>query len=284
MVSGGRGGGACGGRRNPGVSPPGRGYGAGRDLWLCFLVYENWYATEIHKILEQNVEQLGADLGLLGKAVRAYDRASKETYAEVKGKAWPADIQQRIDEDQDPFMLVVRTNFATFDPQRDPWAMIWFSDFRSDPEAIPRTFGTIARKVRAGEDIFRYLASLTEPGRVETGVASLKTEAPQPAQSDRRSVDTQAGVDSLAEEPQPARTTGQGKGSREPARDEPDPGLINDAEVARLLSMSPSWVRKQRFNRRHSLQHHLDIDHVMVGSVPRYRRSDVLAWLETRNR
>ncbi len=72
---------------------------AGRDQWLCFLVYENWYATEIHEVLEQNVEQLGADLGLLGKAVRAYDRASKETYAEVKGKAWPTDIQQRIDED-----------------------------------------------------------------------------------------------------------------------------------------------------------------------------------------
>ena len=47
---------------------------AGRDQWLCFLVYENWYATEIHEILEQNVEQLGADLGLLPE----YNRHAEE--------------------------------------------------------------------------------------------------------------------------------------------------------------------------------------------------------------
>ena len=55
--------------------------------------------------------------------------------------------------------------------------------------------------------------------------------------------------------------------------------LIDDAEIARLLSMSRSWVRKQRFLRRRGLSHVFDIDPVMIGSVPRYRLEDVLAWI-----
>ena len=40
MVSGGRGGGACGGRCNPGVSPPERGCGGGRTLGLAAMSHE----------------------------------------------------------------------------------------------------------------------------------------------------------------------------------------------------------------------------------------------------
>lgn len=55
--------------------------------------------------------------------------------------------------------------------------------------------------------------------------------------------------------------------------------LIGDGEVAELLSMSRSWVRKQRFLRRRGLPHVFDIDPVLIGSVPRYRLEDVLAWI-----
>ena len=58
--------------------------------------------------------------------------------------------------------------------------------------------------------------------------------------------------------------------------------LIDDAEIARLLSISRSWVRKQRFNRRHGLPHVFDLDPVLIGSVPRYRFEDVLAWIDAR--
>jgi predicted DNA-binding transcriptional regulator AlpA len=55
--------------------------------------------------------------------------------------------------------------------------------------------------------------------------------------------------------------------------------LIRDADIARLTSMSKSWVRKQRMNRRRGLPHVLTIDPVRIGSVPRYRLNDVEAWL-----
>ena len=60
------------------------------------------------------------------------------------------------------------------------------------------------------------------------------------------------------------------------------PRLIDDDKIARLLSMSRSWVRKQRFNRRHGLPHVFDLDPVLIGSVPRYRLEDVLAWIDAR--
>ena len=57
--------------------------------------------------------------------------------------------------------------------------------------------------------------------------------------------------------------------------------LVDDAQVAKLLCMSRSFIRKQRFLRRRALPHVFDIDPVMIGSSPRYRLEDVMAWIET---
>jgi predicted DNA-binding transcriptional regulator AlpA len=60
-----------------------------------------------------------------------------------------------------------------------------------------------------------------------------------------------------------------------------DMRLVGDGEIAKLLSMSKSWVRKQRFNRRHGLSHELTLDPVMVGGkTPRYRRDEVCQWVQ----
>ena len=56
--------------------------------------------------------------------------------------------------------------------------------------------------------------------------------------------------------------------------------LLRDLDIARLASFSCSWVRKQRMLRRRGQPHHLDIDPVGIGRCPRYRASDVRAWLE----
>jgi hypothetical protein len=42
--------------------------------------------------------------------------------------------------------------------------------------------------------------------------------------------------------------------------------------------MSRSWVRKERFNRRHGLSHFFDVDPIYIGSAPRYRVKDVIHW------
>ena len=84
------------------------------------------------------------------------------------------------------------------------------------------------------------------------------------------------------EEPQPSSAMTPKEESTASSGDPPDPQLMKDAEVAHLLAMSQSWVKGQRFKRRHGLTHVFDIDPVMVASKPRYRRAEVLNWLKRR--
>ena len=55
--------------------------------------------------------------------------------------------------------------------------------------------------------------------------------------------------------------------------------LIGDFEIARLLSVSRSWVRQQRFKKNHGQPHCFDVDPVMVGCCPRYVASEVTEWM-----
>ena len=59
--------------------------------------------------------------------------------------------------------------------------------------------------------------------------------------------------------------------------------FLNDADIASELCLSLSWVRKQRWLRRHEKAHVFTVDPVMIGSVPRYRNDDVQAWMEALN-
>ena len=57
----------------------------------------------------------------------------------------------------------------------------------------------------------------------------------------------------------------------------------NDKEIATELRMSVSWVRKQRWLRRHGQEHVLTIDPVMIGKTPRYQCEVVMSWFEELN-
>jgi hypothetical protein len=59
------------------------------------------------------------------------------------------------------------------------------------------------------------------------------------------------------------------------------PLFIGAADIAAMLGMSPSWVRGQRYKRRHGLPHILTVDAVMICSSPRYRREEILTWIDS---
>ncbi len=58
--------------------------------------------------------------------------------------------------------------------------------------------------------------------------------------------------------------------------------LLSDAQVAELLHVSPSFILRQRFKRRHRLPHVFDIDPVLVGPFPLYQVQDVETWSRMR--
>ena len=56
--------------------------------------------------------------------------------------------------------------------------------------------------------------------------------------------------------------------------------FLNDKDIASELCLSCSWVRKQRWLRRHEKEHVFTVDPVMIGSAPRYRNQDVREWID----
>jgi len=62
-----------------------------------------------------------------------------------------------------------------------------------------------------------------------------------------------------------------------------DKTFLNDKEIARMVSMSPSWVRKQRHLRKKGAPHILTIDPVMIGASPRYSSASIGQWLNALN-
>ena len=58
-----------------------------------------------------------------------------------------------------------------------------------------------------------------------------------------------------------------------------EPAFLTDKDVARRLSLSPSWVRGQRHKRRKCLPHILDLEPRYIGSSPRYVASEIEAFV-----
>ena len=63
---------------------------------------------------------------------------------------------------------------------------------------------------------------------------------------------------------------------------ETDTIFVDDRWFADRIGMKQSTIRSERFKRRHGLPHWLTVDSVLIGSKPRYRLSDALAWLKGR--
>ncbi len=57
--------------------------------------------------------------------------------------------------------------------------------------------------------------------------------------------------------------------------------LINDKTVSRLISMSCSWIRRERMRRRRGEFHVFTVTPVTIGNSPRYRFVDVAAWMSS---
>jgi hypothetical protein len=55
--------------------------------------------------------------------------------------------------------------------------------------------------------------------------------------------------------------------------------FYSDRDVARILNMSPAWVRGQRHKRRHGQPCVLDLEPRYIGSCARYIRRDVDAFV-----
>lgn len=129
----------------------------GRMRYLFYITSWSDFDTTISEVLNKNWEKFGESLGGKGKIIKPYDSASNRVFEEIFSKAWDSKISKRMQEEQDPFMIVTKVGFEKFDPNEDEWAIIWFSDFSNSPEDIPYTLRSMAITSKENNDLIEYL-------------------------------------------------------------------------------------------------------------------------------
>jgi hypothetical protein len=100
------------------------------------LVAWNDYADSVRDELNRQADAFGLDLGPAGVLVQAFPQRMFEIGKEVVEKAWPVEIAERFASDQEPMILVFDRDWETFDPREHAYAIIWVSDFSTDPAAV----------------------------------------------------------------------------------------------------------------------------------------------------
>ncbi|SDR62402.1 hypothetical protein SAMN05444161_0406 [Rhizobiales bacterium GAS191] len=134
----------------------------GKGKYLFFLVTFTDFESKLTAELEKQWLPFGSALGVDGTAVRAYFKRENQTFDEVQKKSWPSEVCDQMAKEQDPYMLIIDKPFYQFDPTKHKWGIVWFSKFFEHPQEIYRMFGSLAKKVKEGEDIFEWAASLTK--------------------------------------------------------------------------------------------------------------------------
>lgn len=113
------------------------------------------YVSDRSEAIKDNLDAFGQQLGPKGWVVSVFERATEQALKDLKAKPWPDDVKRAFEDNPDAALLVITKDFAEFDPQEDPWAVIWFGDH--EPSTIYRLFNEVAKKVKHEEDLFGYL-------------------------------------------------------------------------------------------------------------------------------
>jgi hypothetical protein len=147
----------------------------GGDPYRYAFILASWndYSDAVRDELNRHAEAFGADLGGTGVFVRAYPQRMYQTANELRSKAWPDEIAERLDAEAEPIILIIDQDFESFDPRIHAYAVIWLSDYHTDPSAIRPLLQMLARKTKQGEDLILYLRDVAERARQ----AEARTEA-----------------------------------------------------------------------------------------------------------
>lgn len=132
----------------------------GRYNYLFVIVGWGDYATQLKEEMAKQLDAFGADLGTSGLVLQPYKASEYQTFSEIMKKDWPSEFRQHLEDEIEPCMLVIDRDFDTFNPSRDCWAVVWFSDLSAYAKDLPRLFHKLAQISRSNGDLFAYLKRL----------------------------------------------------------------------------------------------------------------------------
>ena len=130
----------------------------GAREYLLLLVAWNDFHSELRASLKKHSEVLAKAVGRKAAWVEAYE--AQQAHEEVIEKAWPEEIKVRMINEQDPFLLIIDTSFARFDPTTNRSAVVWFSDWGDRPSEVWKPLADLQRRILREDDLFAYFENL----------------------------------------------------------------------------------------------------------------------------
>ena len=139
--------------------------------YLFFVVSRRPFeSSEAEQRLEEDLSEFGRQLGREGAVIRTYPENARSARQDVLQLAWPRDVRSSMEETEEPFMMIINRDYRGFDPQRDPWAIVWLKD--REPGDLVRLFQRLADEVLDGADLFEYLGEVAKRAR-RSGLTGL---------------------------------------------------------------------------------------------------------------
>lgn len=124
--------------------------------YLFFVVIDPRLTDPFSKFLRKELDAFGENIGLKGRVILPY-RMDSETAGRVINKPWPDDIQNGLRAYDAPFILMVSSSFADFDPNRCDWRLVLISETASASKYVSSFLARLTRTLGRGESPFEYL-------------------------------------------------------------------------------------------------------------------------------
>jgi hypothetical protein len=137
----------------------------GNLKYLFLLVDRALSEDDRDELLDGRLRRFGRVLGQDAKIVHTYP--GLDPFREVIGKSWDnPELLARMRATGEPFLLVIATDFKSFDPRKDSWEIVWLEHY--DKARLRDVFDRLAEAVQleeeTGEDIFHYIESRLSDG------------------------------------------------------------------------------------------------------------------------
>jgi len=113
--------------------------------------------TDLQRILIKYIDSFGSKVGGAARAVLPTENTSKIHFDQVSEKNWQEPIEDLMQKNDAPFLLIFNKNFDEFDPRNDNWRIVWFLTAKDPRKSIPEFFGVFRETIKDKGDIFEYL-------------------------------------------------------------------------------------------------------------------------------
>jgi hypothetical protein len=145
----------------------------GAREYLLLLVAWNDFQSGLRESLGKHSDVLAKAVGRAAAWVEAYE--GWQAYQEVVEKSWPEEIKARMNNEQDPFLLIIDTGFARFDPLTNRSAIVWFSDWGDRPSEVWKPLAALQKRILQEEDLFSYFENLRTRALRSKWIKKLKS-------------------------------------------------------------------------------------------------------------